>query len=386
MVVYFKKAIPTREYRMCTRCVMDTTDSLIKFDEQGRCNWCNDYYHNILPVWEKEKQDPNALQALTKKIKQAGKDSEYDCIIGMSGGIDSSYLCYVAKELMGLRPLIYIVNTGWNLKIADDNIKKIIEGLELPYHEEVIDWEEMKDLQIAFFKSQVPYQDFPQDHVIFAGIYNYAAKHRIKYVLTGGNKATECIRPPMEWVYINDLRLMKDIQKRFGTKKLKKLPMCGMFKYRIIYPLFKGMKRAAPLDLVDYDKEKAKEFLAKQFGWTPYTNKHYEDVFTRWYEGFYLPEKFGYDKRKSYNTNLILTGKMTREEALEDLKKKPYEEELMVEDTRFIAEKLGMSVKEFERLISGDNKSYKDYKNSIVMIRLGTFVFRMLGIEKKQFR
>lgn len=312
-----------RKYQQCTCCVMDTTDSQIVFDENGRCDWCNDYYNNILPNWEKQKSDKDALMQIAERIKKEGKGKKYDCIIGMSGGVDSSYLCYVAKELMGLNPLVYVVDTGWNLKIADENIDKIVSALELDKYTEVVDAEEMKDLQIAFFKSQVPYQDFPQDHAIFAGLYNYATKHGIKYVLTGANNATECIRPPMEWVYINDLKFMKDVHKKFGNMKLKKFPTCGMVKYRIYYPLIYGMKRVAPLNYVDYNKDEVKSFLHKRFGWTPYDNKHYEDVFTRFYEGYYLIHKFGYDKRKTYLSNLILTGDITREKAIEELSKEP---------------------------------------------------------------
>ena len=375
-----------RKYQQCTNCVMDTTDSAITFDEKGVCDWCNDYYNNILPGWKKVQQDKDALKKVAEEIKKAGEGKKYDCIIGLSGGVDSSYPCYVAKELMGLRPLIYVVDTGWNLKIADENIDKIVSKLNLDKYTEVIDWDEMKDLQVAFLKSQVPYQDFPQDHAIFAGLYNYAVKNDIKYVLTGANNATECIRPPMEWVYINDLKFMKDVHKKFGKKPLKTFPTCSMVKYRIMYPLFYGMKRVAPLDMVEYNKDKVKAFLQEKFDWTPYDNKHYEDIFTRFYEGYYLPKKFGYDKRKSYLSNLILTGEITREEALKELKKAPYPEEVAREDMCYIANKLDMTVEEFEDLMKGENKTFKDYRNSYGFIQFGTFVLRILGIEKKQFR
>lgn len=288
----------SRKFQRCTCCVMDTTDSRIVFDENGVCDYCSDYYKNILPAWRAKLEDETLLARTAAEIKKNTAGQKYNCIIGLSGGVDSSYLCYVAKELMGLNPLCYVCDTGWNLKVADDNIKRITEALELDVYTETVDWEEMKDLQTAFLKSQVPYQDLPQDHAIFAGLYNYAVSHGIRYVLTGANSATECIRPPIEWVYQNDLRLIKDIHKRFGKIKLKNFPMCSMVKYRLYYPLFKGMKRVAPLDMVEYDKEKVKAFLTERFGWEAYANKHYEDVFTRFYEGYYLPHKFGYDKRK----------------------------------------------------------------------------------------
>lgn len=376
----------SRKFQRCTCCVMDTTDSRIVFDENGVCDYCSDYYKNILPAWRAKLEDETLLARTAAEIKKNTAGQKYNCIIGLSGGVDSSYLCYVAKELMGLTPLCYVCDTGWNLKVADDNIKRITEALELDVYTETVDWEEMKDLQTAFLKSQVPYQDLPQDHAIFAGLYNYAVSHGIRYVLTGANSATECIRPPIEWVYQNDLRLIKDIHKRFGKIKLKNFPMCSMVKYRLYYPLFKGMKRVAPLDMVEYDKEKVKAFLTERFGWEAYANKHYEDVFTRFYEGYYLPHKFGYDKRKCYLSNEILAGTKAREDALIELEQPGYDEQTMRADLEYIAAKLDMSAAQLEALIEGENKTFRDYKNSWGLIRLGTVILRALGAEKKKFR
>ena len=376
----------SRKLQRCTCCVMDTTDSRIVFDENGVCDYCSDYYKNILPAWRAKLEDETLLARTAAEIKENTAGQKYNCIIGLSGGVDSSYLCYVAKELMSLNPLCYVCDTGWNLKVADDNIKRITEALELDVYTETVDWEEMKDLQTAFLKSQVPYQDLPQDHAIFAGLYNYAVSHGIRYVLTGANSATECIRPPIEWVYQNDLRLIKDIHKRFGKIKLKNFPMCSMVKYRLYYPLFKGMKRVAPLDMVEYDKEKVKAFLTERFGWEAYANKHYEDVFTRFYEGYYLPHKFGYDKRKCYLSNEILAGTKAREDALIELEQPGYDEQTMRADLEYIAAKLDMSAAQLEALIEGENKTFRDYKNSWGLIRLGTVILRALGAEKKKFR
>ena len=375
-----------REYKRCSCCVMDTTDSKISFDENGVCDYCRDYYKNILPRWQAQQQDKELLKKTAERIKRDTEGQKYNCIIGLSGGVDSSYLCYVAKELMGLNPICYVCDTGWNLKTADENIKRIVEALDLDVYTEKVNWDEMRDLQLAFLKSQVPYQDLPQDHAIFAGLYNYAVKNGIKYVLTGANSATECIRPPIEWVYQNDLRFIKDVHRRFGKVKLKTFPMCSMLKYRLYYPLFKGMKRIAPLDMVEYDKEKVKAFLQERFGWEPYTNKHFEDIFTRFYEGWYLPHKFGYDKRKCYLSNEILVGTKTREEALRELEQPPYDCETAMEDLDFIAGKLGISSEELKSIIDGENRSFEDYKNSFGFIKLGTVVLRTLGLEKKKFR
>ena len=375
-----------RPYQRCTNCVMDTSDSAITFDEHGVCDFCNDFYQNIQPSWQDKLKDPDLLRRTAEQIKAASKGRKYDCNIGMSGGVDSSYLCYVAKELMGLNPLVYSVDTGWNLNVAVENIERIVKALDLDMYTEVVDWNEMKDLQLAFFKSQVPYQDTPQDHAIFAGLYNYAVKHGIQYVLTGANSATECIRSPVEWVYMNDLKMIRDIHHKFGTRPLKTFPLCGMVKYRVYYPIFKGMKRVAPLDMVEYNKEKVKLFLQERFGWQPYENKHYENVFTRFYEGYYLPHKFGYDKRKCYFSNEILAGTMTREEALAELEQPPYDPQQMEEDKAYIAKKLGLTVEEFQTIIDGENKTFRDYRNSWGLIQFGTVVLRALGVEKKKFR
>ena len=375
-----------RPYQRCTNCVMDTSDSAITFDEHGVCDFCNDFYQNIQPSWQDKLKDPDLLRRTAEQIKAASKGRKYDCIIGMSGGVDSSYLCYVAKELMGLNPLVYSVDTGWNLNVAVENIERIVKALDLDMYTEVVDWNEMKDLQLAFFKSQVPYQDTPQDHAIFAGLYNYAVKHGIQYVLTGANSATECIRSPVDWVYMNDLKMIRDIHHKFGTRPLKTFPLCGMVKYRVYYPIFKGMKRVAPLDMVEYNKEKVKLFLQERFGWQPYENKHYENVFTRFYEGYYLPHKFGYDKRKCYFSNEILAGTMTREEALAELEQPPYDPQQMEEDKAYIAKKLGLTVEEFQTIIDGENKTFRDYRNSWGLIQFGTVVLRALGVEKKKFR
>ena len=375
-----------RPYQRCTNCVMDTSDSAITFDEHGVCDFCNDFYQNIQPPWQDKLKDPDLLRRTAEQIKAASKGRKYDCIIGMSGGVDSSYLCYVAKELMGLNPLVYSVDTGWNLNVAVENIERIVKALDLDMYTEVVDWNEMKDLQLGFFKSQVPYQDTPQDHAIFAGLYNYAVKHGIQYVLTGANSATECIRSPVEWVYMNDLKMIRDIHHKFGTRPLKTFPLCGMVKYRVYYPIFKGMKRVAPLDMVEYNKEKVKLFLQERFGWQPYENKHYENVFTRFYEGYYLPHKFGYDKRKCYFSNEILAGTMTREEALAELEQPPYDPQQMEEDKAYIAKKLGLTVEEFQTIIDGENKTFRDYRNSWGLIQFGTVVLRALGVEKKKFR
>lgn len=375
-----------RKHQICTNCVMDTTDPEIRFDENGRCDFCDNFYNTILPSWNPDTIDGKEIQDIAAKIKEEGKGKKHDCIIGFSGGVDSSYLAYIAKEKLGLRPLMLSIDTGWNIDAADDNIKKLIKALNLDLEIIKVDWEEMKDLQVSFFKSQVPYQDTPQDHAIFAGIYNYAAKHGIKYILTGGNYSTEGVKPPQEWTYLNDIRMIKNIHKRFGKEPLNTFPLCGMFKYRIYYRYFKGMRVIHPLNMVRYDKKEAIAELEKKFGWKQYENKHYENTFTRFYEGYWLPKKFGYDKRKCYFSSEILSGQMTREETLDILKDQPYDEKIAMQDMEYIVERLGMNKEEFLELMNGENKTFRDYKNNEKLLKSAIRFAKMVGIEKRNFR
>lgn len=375
-----------REYQRCTQCVMDTTDSKISFDEHGVCDHCRNFERRIKPYWKPKKNDFEGLEKLAQEIRKAGKGRDYDCILGLSGGADSSYLAYIAKEVMNLRPLAFVVDTGWNLNVAVENIEKIVKGLDLDMYTEVVNWKEMADFQLSMFKASISSQDFPQDHAIFAGLYNYATKHHIKYVLTGSNSATEFIRPPLEWIYMNDLRMALDIHKKFGKVELKTFPLCNIWKYRIWYRYFLGMRRRFPLDYVVYDKAEAEELLHEKFGWTKYANKHYENVFTRFFEGYYLPHKFGYDTRKNVLSNEILVGTMTRDEALKILEQPPYDPEQAELDKAYVAKKLGITTEEFDEIINQPNKTPADYKNSIWMLKVSVAVCRLLGIENRNMR
>lgn len=375
-----------REYRVCTNCVMDTTDSKIQFDARGYCDHCNNFYNNIIPSWHPDETGARQLDQIVEKIKKDGKGKKYDCIIGLSGGVDSSYLLYYAKEKLGLRPLVFVVDTGWNLNVAVENIEKMVKGLDLDLYTEIVDWSEMKDLQLAYFKAQVPYQDTPQDHTIFAALYNYAAKQGIKYVLTGANYSTECVREPNEWVYLNDLKQIKDIHRKFGTRPLKTLPLCGMFKYRLYYRYIKGMKIVQPLNLIPYKKIDAISLMEERFGWQRYANKHFESTFTRFYEGYWLVKKFGYDKRRAHFSSLILTGQMNREEALRKLAEPPYDEILAIQDLEYVAKKLGLTKEGFIEMMNDDNKTFRDYKSTYWLIEAAIKFAILVGSEKRQFR
>ena len=230
-------------YRICTNCVMDTSDSKIVFDSQGVCDHCNTFRTKILPNWHTHEQGNRELQLIIDKIKKSGDGKDFDCIIGMSGGIDSSYLTYVAKERYGLRPLVFHVDAGWNSQEAVNNIEKLVDKLGLDLYTEVIDWDEMRDLQLAYFKSGVPHIDTPQDHAFFATMYKFAEKHNVKYILTGANLSTECIRNPIEWMYYqSDSIQLKDIHKRYGMRPLIKYPITSIIRHKIYLPHIKGIK------------------------------------------------------------------------------------------------------------------------------------------------
>lgn len=362
---------------------MDTTDSKIVFDENGVCDHCNTYYKDILPHWHTDERGDKELRNIIQKIKAEGQGKDFDCIMGMSGGIDSSYLLYIMKEQYGLRPLVFHVDAGWNSQIAVNNIERLIDGLGLDLYTEVINWEEIKDLQLAFFKSGVPHVDVPQDHAFFATMYKFAAKNNIKYILTGGNYSTECIRNPLEWMYYqSDSIQLKDIHRKFGKMPLKTYPISNILWHKVYLPYVKKIKLIRPLDFFPYNKNEAMQLLETKFGYQKYPQKHFESRFTRFYESYWLPTKFGYDTRKVQYSSLILTGQMTREEALDKLSKPAYDPETIAQDFEYIATKLGITVEELQGYMDAPNKTYKDYKSQDSIYQIGAKVMRALRLEK----
>lgn len=367
---------------------MDTSDPHIVFDERGWCDYCNNFESTIAPNWHTDERGQAQLMALAGKIKTDGKGRDFDCIIGLSGGLDSSYAAYVAKEKMGLRPLLFHVDAGWNTDQAVGNIEKLVDGLGLDLYTEVINWEEMKDLQLAFLRSQIPDQDLPQDAAFFSSLYKFARQHRIKYVITGSNYSTECCREPEAWGgYLGiDKRLFGDIHGRFGSRPLKTFPLVDILVYKGLYQKVLGMQVAMPLNLVPFVKKDAEDELECRFGWQRFQHKHHESRFTRFYEDFWLPRKFGFHKRRAHFSSLILTGQMTREQALERIAQPEMDEHFLKQEFEFVANKLGLTVAELQSLFDGENKTYHDYKNKRWLIGLGTNVLRTLGLEKRYFR
>jgi len=372
----------SRPFQICTNCVMDTTDAKIVFDARGVCDHCNNFYRNILPNWDTGERGRAALEKVVEQIKADGQGKQFDCIIGMSGGIDSSYLTWVAKEQLGLRPLVFHVDAGWNSQIAVNNIERLIDALELDLYTEVIDWEEMRNLQLAFFKAGVPHIDTPQDHAFFATMYNFAEKHGVRYILTGANLSTECIRNPIEWMYYqSDSIQLRDIHAKFGTRPLNKFPLTTILRHKVYLRYVKRIQVVAPLNYVPYLKQDAMRLLQEKFGWQPYPQKHFESRFTKFYESYWLPKKFGYDTRKVQYSSLILTKQMTREEALEKLSQPAYDAATVMQDFEYIATKLGITVAELQGYMDAPNKSYRDYKSQETIYLFGAKVMRMLGLE-----
>ena len=376
-----------RPYQICANCIMDTSDSGIAFDERGWCEYCNNYHDNIVPNWHPDERGEREIMAQVEQIKRDGKGRDHDCLIGLSGGVDSSYVTYIAKEKFGLRPLLYHVDAGWNSQQAVNNIEKLVDGLDLDLFTEVVDWPEMRDLQLAFFKANVPHLDTPQDHAFFAGLYNFAAKNNVKYILTGANYSTECVREPLEWHYhASDLRQLKDIHRRFGTRPLKKFPLAGIFRFKIWYRFAKGVRVVKPLNSIPFHKEEAMQELVDKFGWQKYAHKHYESRFTRFYESYWLPTKFGYDKRRAHFSSLILTGQLSREDALAKIAVPAYDPETIAEDFEYIATKLGITVEELRAFHGGPKKTFRDYKNDMALMDLGAKVLRAAGIQRAIIR
>ncbi|MEW6618222.1 MAG: N-acetyl sugar amidotransferase [bacterium] len=369
-------------YQICSRCVMDTTAREITFDENGVCSFCHFFDEKIKPDWHRDESGYQKLQEIVKKIKDYGKNKEYDCIIGISGGVDSSYLTYFAKKILGLRPLVFHVDGGWNSELAVKNIENLVKKLDIDLFTYVVDWEEMRDLQLAFFKSGLANQDVPQDHAFFAMLYKYATQYNIKYVLTGGNLASESILPA-SWGYnAMDLKHLKAVHKCFGKVKLKTFPTVNFFQYYFYYPYIKGMVVVTPLNYIPYVKSDAIQFLEKEFGWRYYGCKHGESRFTNFFQTYFLPVRFGYDKRKAHLSSLILAGQMTRDEALKELQRPLYDEKAIEEAKIFVSKKLGITVDEFETFLTMPKKTFKDYPSNYRLSQL----LRLISYIKRQAR
>lgn len=375
-------------YQVCTRCVMDTLDPNIVFDEDGVCDYCNNFKDEILPNWDTEEAGKLELDKLSNTIKAQGKGKDFDCIIGLSGGLDSSYVAYVAKEKMGLRPLLFHVDAGWNTDQAVGNIEKLVDGLGLELYTEVVNWDEVRRLQVAFLRSGIPDQDLVQDAAFFSAMYKFARKQGIKHVITGSNFSTECCREPEEWGgYLGiDKTLFGDIWKQFGDGELKTFPLVDILVYKVWYQKILGMKVNHPLNMVSFVKKDAEDELERLFGWQRFKHKHHESRFTRFYEDYWLPRRFGFEKRRAHFSSLIMTGQMTREGGLRRLESPEMDEHFLMQEFEYVANKLDLTVDELQEIFDGEKKTYRDYKNKRWLIGFGANLLRWLGLERRYFR
>ncbi|PIC85449.1 ExsB family protein [Sporosarcina sp. P20a] len=346
--------------QICTVCVMDTTDPEITFNEEGVCNHCRDAKILGERVCFPNEIGQKKLEMIIRKVKEAGRGKKYDAIVGLSGGVDSSYLIYKAKE-WGIRLLALHVDGGWNNKIAEENVRAICEYGNVDLEIVKIDWEEMKEMQMAFLRASVPNQDIPQDHAFFSTLYTYAVKNNIEYVLNGSNWETENILPK-SWGYNSmDGNHVKNIYQKHGRKKLKKYPIMNFYKMKIYYPLIKKMKVIKPLNLLPYHKEEAMKELEENTGWRYYGGKHYESIWTKFFQSYYLPTKFNFDKRKAHLSSLIVSNQITRAQALQELAEPPYDSSRIENEKIEIANKLDISLEELNLLILEKNRNHSEY-------------------------
>jgi N-acetyl sugar amidotransferase len=349
-------------YRICRRCVMDTTDPELTFGEDGVCHRCRTYDQVIAQYVHAPEEGKRLLDGIAAQIKSAGAGKRYDCIIGLSGGVDSTYVAMLVKDL-GLRPLAIHVDNGWNTEAAVRNIENVVKKLGIDLFTIVIDWEEFRDLQKAFLFSSTPDSEIPSDHAIVSALYHAAVRENVRYIILGSNFQTEQMVPRTwstghgDWKYINT------INERFGGRRLKTFPHNTLFHRKWWYPKVKKIEMILILNYVEYDKRKAMEKIRERIGWVEYGDKHHESIYTRFYQTYILPKKFGVDKRRPHLSSLINNSEMSRDEGLSILQKPPLDEEQLEQDRRFVIKKLGLSEAEFERIMTDPPKSFWQYPN-----------------------
>ncbi|MBU3632898.1 N-acetyl sugar amidotransferase [Polynucleobacter sp. AP-Feld-500C-C5] len=374
-------------YQICNKTIMDTTDPSIKFDQNGISDHYHDFVNQVLPRWQFGAYGHVEFERNIEAIRKEGEGKEFDCLLGLSGGMDSSYMLHYVVKKLGLRPLVFHVDCGWNSELAVHNINVLVEKLNVDLYTHVINWDEMKDFQLALFKSGVPNLDIPQDHANLTTLYHFANKYRIKYILNGGNISTECVQYPMSWFYYGtDMRFINDIRKKFCSNFLETYPFSSVLFHRLYLRYLRGVKLFKPLNYISYVKSEAAAELEKEYGWRSYPQKHFESRFTKFYEGYWLPTRFGYDVRKVQFSSLILTNQMTRDDALERLKSPSYDLEKIDEEFKYIATKLGISVDELTKYLHMKKYYYWDYKNSEKLFKLGALFLNLIGVEKTKKR
>jgi N-acetyl sugar amidotransferase len=371
-------------YQICAKTVMDTSDPGISFDKDGISNHYHDFHNVVKPNWHPDELGRRQLERRVDAIKKAGRGHDFDCLLGLSGGVDSSFMLHTMVKEFDLRPLVFHVDGGWNSEVAVHNIHVLIDKLGLDLYTEVINWEEMRDFQLTMFKAGVPHIDIPQDHAFIAVLYQFAEKYGVKTILNGGNISTECVNNPLQFFYWGtDMSQIRDILGRFGTVPMQTYPFSSVYRHKIFLRYLKGVKVLRPLNLMPYTKQAATDLLVTEYGWKPYARKHFESRFTRFFEGYWLPTRFGFDVRRVQYSALILTGQMTRDDALRELEKLPYDPETIEQDFEYIATKLGITPDALRGYHQMPKKFYWDYRNQHRVLHLIERTVSFLKIARR---
>lgn len=375
-----------RKYQICNCCVMDTSDEDITFDENGVCMRCNEYKNRILPEWNYGKGHEKELITLINQIKKSGKGKKYDCILGLSGGLDSSYMLHLAVKEWGLKPFVFHIDAGWNLPVAEENIKRLTDKLGVELHIEKMDWNEMREMQLAWFRTGLESLDAPQDHAFIALIDRFSRELGVKYILNGYNIATEIVADPASWGKgagpTGDSTYMKDVVKKFCSIPIKHYTYTNGFKHKFWIPYILGVKTLKPLNLVHFTKAQMIDTLKKEYGYEPYGQKHFEDLITKFLEGYWSPTRFGHDIRRAQLSSLVVTGQMSRDEALDILSQPSLSEKESKELFHKVAEKLEITeeqLNDFHKLPECTTK----FKSQEKIYNFGIKLYEKLGLEKR---
>ena len=375
-----------RKYQICTCCVMDTSDESIVFDENGVCERCNEYKSRIFPEWNYGKGHEKELNALIEKIKKSGEGKKYDCILGLSGGLDSSYMLHLAVKEWGLRPFVFHIDAGWNLPIAEENIKRLTNKLSVELHTEKMDWNEMREMQLAWFRTGLESLDAPQDHAFIALIDRFSRELGVKYILNGYNISTEIVADPHSWGKgagpTGDSTYMKDVIRKYCDIPIRNYTFTNGFKHKFWIPYVLGVKTLKPLNLVPITRQKMIDTLVKEYDYIPYGQKHFEDLLTKFLEGWWSPTRFGHDIRRAQLSSLVITEQMSREEALSILEKPPLTEEESKELFTEVAKMLEISE---EELMAFHNlpECTEKFRSQEKLYRFGIRLYEFLGIERR---
>lgn len=380
------KGTSTRPYQICKCCVMDTSDEDIVFDSKGVCMRCNEYQERILPEWNHGKGHEKELEALIAQIRESGRGKEYDCILGLSGGLDSSYMLHLAVKEWGLRPFVFHIDAGWDLPVAVENIRRLTDKLGVKLHVEKMDWNEMREMQLAWFRTGMEMLDAPQDHAFIALIDQYSQKLGVRYILNGYNICTEVVADPASWEKgagpTGDGTYIRDVVKKHCSIPITKYEYTSGLKHKFVIPYVRGVKTVKPLNLVEFTKASMIKTLGDEYGYVPYGQKHFEDLLTKFLEGWWQPTRFGHDIRRAQLSSLVITGQMTRDEALRILAQPPLTEEESGELFREVAKKLGITEEELMQF-HDMSKCTERFRSQEGLYNFGIWLYETLGIEKR---